>query len=642
MRAFKCDDLYRHRALSGLDGSTHHPRVVFHRSKPSRKSGSYVSTLWCLDTSAHDARVRQLTAATSSASSACIATSDQRVAFLSQREDDSDKQVYVIPIDGGEARRVTRDAKGLSSLLQWSHEGSRLLALQDCPWAEDDHDDTKAKSRPLVVRSLPWKHDGSSVGAGFRTRLVEIDAASGDVRTLACGDFNVADAAWSPDGATLVYARTPSGTQRHASELWQEAGDGGDARCIDTFQSLSGMTFSPDGGTLAFSGSRVEGESLSDLWLCDMASGECRTPATEPLHLEGGSIAWHPDGTRVAVVHMHRALTSIGVLAIDSGQTTTLPLGLRQVTGLAAVGDTLVCIAESMRRCNEVYTVNWDGSQVRRRSGFNTWFRKLTSPRVSIRTFELPDGKGGSERVDAWLLRPAEGDGPFPLLVDFHGGPQSVALVDHPNHFFRHALLAEGWAVLMPNLVGSAGYGDEFANRLVGHWGDYELPQVEAILEALRADGVIDTRVACFGKSYGGYLSAWAAWTTDLFKAAVINAPVANLQSHGGTSDTGYYVTPYATGHELHKACETFQDASPVAHPPHRTAATLLLQGQDDQRCPLGQSEELFAALVRAGRTDDVKMVVYPGAKHTFPGSGQLSQRVDYHQRVVDWVSRHA
>jgi dipeptidyl aminopeptidase/acylaminoacyl peptidase len=127
---------------------------------------------------------------------------------------------------------------------------------------------------------------------------------------------------------------------------------------------------------------------------------------------------------------------------------------------------------------------------------------------------------------------------------------------------------------------------------------------------------------------------------SDRFRAAVVSAPVANIQSHGGTSDTGYYVTPYAMDAELCDSAERYVRLSPVEHAARVDAAVLLLTGRDDQRCPVGQCEEMFANLVRAGNERSM-MVVYPGGTHSLAGSGTPSHRVDYHDRVVKWIAAH-
>jgi dipeptidyl aminopeptidase/acylaminoacyl peptidase len=237
------------------------------------------------------------------------------------------------------------------------------------------------------------------------------------------------------------------------------------------------------------------------------------------------------------------------------------------------------------------------------------------------------------------LLLPPQGDGPFPLLLDFHGGPQSVAQIDFSSHVYWYELCSKGWAVLAPNAVGSSGYGQACAERLNGRYGELDLPQHLSIIDTLQSEGLADDRIACTGKSYGGFLTAWAIGRTSRFKAAVISAPITNHESHFGTSDTGFYVTPYGMGGEPADMQERYDRLAPIHHAHEVTTPTLLLQGDDDQRCPLGQTEEMFAALVR--RSDaPCTMVVYPGGSHALASTGKPSHRVDYHRRIVRWLER--
>jgi dipeptidyl aminopeptidase/acylaminoacyl peptidase len=635
------NDIYQHRHLQDLSGSTGHSNAVFVVSRANAASDGYRSTAWLVDT-ANNARARQLTAPAFNARSLLVDPAGTRMAFISKRDKGKGPQVHVIALDGGEARAVTDTDDTISSLLAWSGDGTRLLALQSVKWKEDANDDPEAKSRPIVVRYLPYKMDGSGIQVGHRTRLVEIDVASGDVRTLVGGDFDVSGATWSPDGTMLAFSRKRSGQQRHQSALWLANGDGSDARQVTAdLYSVAGMRFSPDGRQVAFAAGHIEGDSISGLYFYDVQSGERRCPGGDELQLEGANIVWHPQGGRVATVIAREGLFEIAVVDVRGGVATPMRKGPRHVTALAASGDGLMFVATSMRRLDEAFHVGWDGNGERRLTAFNRkWFGARIRPRVRKRCFEVPGAKGGRETVEAWVLLPPEGDGPFPALVDFHGGPQSVALIDFASHLYWYPLIARGYAVIAPNTVGSGSYGAEFARRLTAHWGEYDLPQVESILAQLRGEGVVGDALGCYGKSYGGYLSAWTAAMSDMFKAAVVSAPVTNVQSHGGTSDTGYYVTPYAMDAQLYECAERFARLSPVEHAAGVDTATLFLNGREDQRCPVGQCEEMFANLVRAGNQRSM-MVLYPGGTHSLASSGTPSHRVDYHDRVVKWIENH-
>jgi len=144
-----------------------------------------------------------------------------------------------------------------------------------------------------------------------------------------------------------------------------------------------------------------------------------------------------------------------------------------------------------------------------------------------------------------------------------------------------------------------------------------------------------------FTAGYGSYLSAWAMTQTDIFKAAVVSAPVSNIESHRGTSDSGYYVTPYAMCGEPFADDTAARRLSPLDHMHKVRTPTLLLQGKYDQRCPVGQSEEIFAGLMHSSDVA-VEMVLYPDGDHHLAEEGAPRFRIDYVTRLVDWVERWA
>ncbi len=134
-------------------------------------------------------------------------------------------------------------------------------------------------------------------------------------------------------------------------------------------------------------------------------------------------------------------------------------------------------------------------------------------------------------------------------------------------------------------------------------------------------------------------MSAWAIGHSKDFMAAVISAPVANLESHAGTSDSGYYVGPYDMCGELHEKRETFRKLSPVQYLENAVTPTLILQGEEDERCPQGQAEEIFSRLMRLQKAP-IEMVLYPDGNHDLAENGNPFHRIDYHRRIVDWLEK--
>lgn len=634
MKPFEVANLFKHRSLKSLDGRASAHLCVFVVSRALEKEDRYESVAWRFDA---ETGPRAMTSPLFDVKSAQLDPKGARLAFLSKRDGNSE-QIHILPLDGGEAAQLGHSDAQLKSIEMWSPGGDRLLLLASVPWAEDDRDDPEAKARPQVVDHLPYKQDGKGAIVGVRTRIYQIETGTGKLTPLVEGDFDVEQAQWSPDGRYLAYVRGRGGSQRHRSDLWLADADGGNARRISgQLATLSGLRWSPDGSLLAFGGCENEGDSLSHLWFYRPQDDALYRPGDNKLHLEGSQILWHADGRRLATIEAHRGLHRVAVVDADSGRIEHLDVGLRHVSGLCAFGDRIAVVAASMRNAEEIHSLSWEGGDPQCHTDFNRrWLKRETRPRVIKRRFEVPDGKSGRERIEAWLLRPP-GPGPFPTLIDFHGGPQSVALIDFASHVYWHALVAKGWMVVAPNAIGSGSYGEDFAERLRGRWGEIDFPQHLAILDTLQREGIADERLACTGKSYGGFLTAWALGHSRRFKAAVVSAPVVDIESHAGTSDTGYYVTPYAMAGEMSEARERWHALSPIQYCQVANAAALLLQGEKDERCPLGQSEELFAGLVRCAKAP-AKMVVYPGGSHSLASSGKPSHRLDYHARIVDWL----
>jgi dipeptidyl aminopeptidase/acylaminoacyl peptidase len=243
------------------------------------------------------------------------------------------------------------------------------------------------------------------------------------------------------------------------------------------------------------------------------------------------------------------------------------------------------------------------------------------------------------EKIEGWLLRAQGRPEPSPVLVDAHGGPASYALLDFDTNVFWQVLCSQGWAVLALNAVGSASYGRDFCRRLAGNWGRLDLPQYLAAIEQLRERGISNGRCAISGKSYGGYLSALATGQSHIFSAAVVMAPVGNIETHYGTSDGGYYADPFYVASKPVFDREKARELSPLQYVEKSKTPTLFMQGKDDERCPKCQSEELFVSVARAGKTP-VELVLYPGETHSFLGSGAPSCREDAAARIVAWLSR--
>jgi dipeptidyl aminopeptidase/acylaminoacyl peptidase len=584
------------------------------------------------------------------------------LAFLSDRESE-DAQLYVIPADGGEARQLTALERGAGPAV-WSPDGRHIVfearVYKETPPKESEARE-RWKQRPRVVTRAQYKADGQGYTFDVNTHLFIVPVDGGEPRQITRGDFEHRAPSWSPDGRQIAFARSRGGPADYSLlDIWTLPIDvrpdgqietGEPRRITETVGRATSPTWSPDGRTIACYGTDEQepgfGEPLVRVWLVSAEGGAARRLTADydrgvvllppPANTPGP--AWSSDGTSVAFIAADAGNAHVVRASVPDGAIRPVVTGERQVTSASfALGRVAFC-ATQPDNPGDVYVAGDDGEGERRLTRVNeALLSGLAWPRVERRTFAGPNGAS----LEGWLYRPQEGAAPAPLMLHIHGGPHSFAGNAYlPAAFYSYVLASRGWAVLMLNFSGSGSYGKAFAHRLRGRWGEYDLPEQLAAIDALIADGIADgDRLAVCGYSYGGYMTSWTITHTNRFQAAVVGAPVTNLESFFGTSDIGMWFAPWEMTVDLFAGRETYRRLSPIHYADRVTTPTLILHGEADDRCPIEQGEQLYIALVAAGRAP-VEFVRYPGGAHPFVTSGRPSHRLDFTRRVVEWVERH-
>ncbi|MGI8403827.1 MAG: prolyl oligopeptidase family serine peptidase, partial [Thermomicrobiales bacterium] len=232
---------------------------------------------------------------------------------------------------------------------------------------------------------------------------------------------------------------------------------------------------------------------------------------------------------------------------------------------------------------------------------------RTVSPEV-IR-FTSFDGR----EIPAFWFTP-EGDGPWPVIVDIHGGPESQRrLVYQPIDQY---LVSLGFAVLSTNVRGSTGYGKEYV-----HLDDVDLrldsvTDVAHTVDWLKArDDVASAQIIVMGQSYGGFMTlASLCFHPDLWAAGFDIVGIANFVTF--LERTG----PWRRKHReaeygsLEHDRDLLERISPINHVDQLTAPLFLIHGRNDPRVPLFEAEQIHAALQERDRT--VELHVFDDEGH--------------------------
>jgi len=199
-------------------------------------------------------------------------------------------------------------------------------------------------------------------------------------------------------------------------------------------------------------------------------------------------------------------------------------------------------------------------------------------------------------RIQGWVVKPAGFDPAkkYPLILDIHGGPQSMYNVGFS--FARQDHAANGFVVLYTNPRGSTGYGEKFTNEIKNAYPGKDFDDLMAGVDTVVGRGYIDTKnMFVYGCSGGGVLTAWTVGHTNRFAAAASLCPVIDWISFVGETDGAGWYENFAK--PFWEDPKEYLDRSPIMYVGNVKTPTLLMTGVLDLRTPIPQIEEFYRAL---------------------------------------------
>ncbi|MBB5079345.1 S9 family peptidase [Nonomuraea endophytica] len=632
-RRLTLDDLWDFAIPSSPALSPDGSRVVYVLRTAEREPDRNVRALWIVD-AAGTAGPRRLTEGPADGAPAW-SPDGSRLTFLREG------QLFALRPDDGEPERLTDLPLGAGA-PHWSPDGERIAFSAPVRVAES------WPGGPVVVDRLGYKADGAGLRATVRRQVHVLDVGTGEVRQLTSGDWDAGEPAWSPDGTRLAYTSAAG----ENADLTLTASpyvvdlDGGRPRPVgDEKGWFGGVHWYPDGSALLAVGLpevRIGHTRLVKLPLdggapVDLTRDLDRNVMPGGPEWPGGAPRFTRDGAHVLFCARERGSTLLYRVPADGGRPEPVLTG--SVSGLSTSSDDVTAVVTVTTRSHgEIALADLDTGQVRELTAHTaTALPDVEFIQPREREFTIGDGS----TVHGWILREPGATGAGPLLLDAHGGPH-LAWAPHlePAHPYHQLLAAQGWTVLLLNPRASDGYGEDFYAASVGRWGTGDERDFLDPVERLVDEGLADPdRLTVCGYSYGGFTTCHLTTRTDRFAAAVAGGPVTNLLSMSGSSDDSHVFAALEFGGDVYAGGELLRAQSPIERVRHVRTPTLLVHAINDDRCPVGQSEEWFTALRTLGVPTE--MVLYPDESHQFMADGRPSNRVDYSRQIVRWLTTH-
>jgi dipeptidyl aminopeptidase/acylaminoacyl peptidase len=458
--------------------------------------------------------------------------------------------------------------------------------------------------------------------------------------------FNPASGmSWSPDGRTIAFPRMVSTESGKSDSVYINLLDvaTGSIRPLTSARRFEhGPLFSPDGRSIAYSYPRggSSGEFWGgETWLAPASGGPGRS-LTRGLDRMAFGPRWMPDGKSLLVAGDDGVGVAAWIQSID-GPAKRLSLGDLVLTGsfgfditVATHAPVIAFTASTPNRPSELYVMDSLTARPRRITNFNAWATDLAWGKMERATW-----KSDRFDVDGVVGYPPDfsPSRKYPLVLMIHGGP---AMGAHPAFSSTAQLLAaEGWIVFQPNYRGSDNLGAAFLDAGRTDFGPGPGRDVMTGLAMLRQRSYVDrSRTAVTGWSWGGFMTAWLIGNyPNEWKAAVAGAPVTKLEDEYNLSDGNITLihfiggSPY-TGDRI----RAYRAQSPITYASRVKTPTLIMGMTQDPVVPTTEPLAFFHALRDNGV--ETQFVAFPGRGH-FPPDPVNAREV---LRVwVDWVKRH-
>lgn len=663
-RPMEIDDLLRFEWVADPQISPDGMRVAFTRVAVDATEDDYRTSLWIM--SMEGGEPRALTAGPRD-SQPRWSPDGTRLAFVRAAEPKKPGQLFVLPMNGGEALALGTLEKGAADPA-WSPDGKRLAFTSTTNPALDAKPEEKPKNEPARIVTRPvFRFNGEGFLDPERPSHIWVtDATGGPLRQLTTGRYHEQSPRWSRDGRQVLFIsdRRPQpwfGLEHGmlyavAPELEKPAEEAELSVVVETDGVLSAVCEGANRRFAAIGIPAPEAPRSYDQPRLLFAEGpppaKARVLAADHDFPFGESLSSDqhaPRGggaTPLALAEEDRAVITVAGrhgaaflvrVEIASGAVTELTeAGLEVCAGTAtADGRRWALTVADPARPAALYAFELATREL----------RLLWDPNAAlmagIRLGKVEefwyDSLGGT-RIQAWVVTPPDFDPKqkYPLILEIHGGPH----VAYGFGFFHefHQLAAAGYVVLYTNPRGSTTYGQEFGNVIQYRYpGDDHHDLMTGVDVLLKRGFVDEQRMGITGGSGGGLLTNWAITQTDRFKAAITQRCVADWSSMWYGCDFAMYL-PYWFRGAPHENPQEFLERSPATYAAKIKTPLMVIHSEEDWRTPTVQGETMFRAL-KYHRVPTV-MVRFPGESHELSRSGAPSRRVQNQQHIRRWFDR--
>ena len=662
-------DLYNFHWIANAQISPDGSRVIYALVKVTPKHDNYETSLWMIPSAGGAAR--EITAGPRD-SSPRWSPDGKQIAFVRSIDKDGrpqPAQIYLLSMDGGEARPLTDLPKGAGDPT-WSPDG-RSIAFSSTTLTKDfDKKGDAEESDVRVITDARYRMNGAGFLDAERPAhiwvvdVLKIPGTAQKARQVTSGEFSESDATWSHDSTNIYFTshrEKDTDFKPSDSDLYVVASSGGSNTKVASIDGpIHSLALSPDGSKMAFigdinsDGGPARSFSEPDLFVTTLTPGSTPKNLTTKYDFDigsgiGGDQAppraggrskpyWTKDGRSIVVNSAEQGRVNLKIVDASSGEVRALTDGNFDVFSFDPTPDgaKIAVLISTPTNIGDLFIVDGKSDRLEQITHINQeLFSDLNLTEPEMIWYKSFDGR----KVQAWVQRPPDFQAgkKYPMILDIHGGPHSAYGFTFDHEF--QWMAAKGYVVLYPNPRGSTSYGQEFGNIIQYNYPGDDFKDLMAGVDELIVRGWVDPeKLGVTGGSGGGVLTNWTIGHTNRFKAAVSQRSIADWAGWWYGADmiapTWFRGAPWEYEQD-------FKTHSPITYIKDVNTPLMLIEGDADLRTPPPYGgEQMFRALKYLNKT--AVMVRFPGESHDLSRSGKPTHRVERLRHIVAWFDKYS
>ncbi len=501
-----------------------------------------------------------LTNSTSNESNAMWRPDGERIGFLSSAS--GTNQLWEMDADGADLQQVS-DINGGISGFKYSPDGSKVFYIKSVKLDENVHDlyPDLPKANARIETDLMYRHWDEWHDYAYEHIFVTdysdgqlaegTDIMKGEPYDSPMNPFGgVEQISWTPDGKTIAYTCKKKTGKEYSlstnSDIYFY-----DVETGETTNFTEGMmgydknpVFSPDGRFMAWESMEREGyeSDKNRLFVADLQTGR-KTNYSKGFDQNAHSLSWSTDGASIFFISNIHATDEIFELGLADGEIVRLTDGIHNYQTVEQAGDQLVAQRVSMSHPADIYRVDPLSGEAQNLTTVNDeLLGKITMGNVEERWMETTDGK----QMHSWVIYPPDFDPnkKYPALLYCQGGPQGTVSQFWSYRWNFQMMAAKGYIVVAPNRRGLPGFGQEWNEQISKDYGGQNIKDLLTAIDEVAKEPYVDNeRLGAVGASYGGFSVFYlAGHHEERFSAFISHDGMFNFEQMYSTTEEMWFV----------------------------------------------------------------------------------------------------